>query len=487
MTEAVGLVDSTAEVTPVELTVLAGGPSCVQHPLTGAPGKRAIADRKAVLAVLASRTILAAALAQVAVALGLTTLAFLTVLWLAVQLSPGSRTIWAARSARWSLNRTALLIGGFLAYHSVICSQSDDRLSLAVLTGLGLAGAACTLVVAIPYVRRAVGLDIPRTVLAVGPERHVTSLLSEVGPANDYTVVAASLTSRSTTAPVIEGVPILAEGRSIGQLASELPISTVVLFPDGSLSGEDLTRLQWQLEQAGIELLLVTPLRDTRATRLRESKAGRHLSFFVETHRPSELAAGLKAALEKSLAVFLLLLTAPLIVVSAIALKLDDPGPALFRQRRVGRNGEAFQMLKLRSMAVGAEGRRKELETQNEGAGYLFKMRHDPRVTRVGAILRALSIDELPQLVNVLKGDMSLIGPRPALPEEVAQYDEWARRRLAVKPGISGLWQVSGRSDLSHEQSIRLDIDYVDNWSASRDLRIAVSTVPAVIRRRGAY
>lgn len=386
-----------------------------------------------------------------------------------------------------SLNRTLLLIGAFLTYQTVLGRQQDSRLGLAVLAGLGIAGAACSQVIAIPHVRRALALDAPRTALVVGPESRINWLLREVRRSNDYRLLGASLTSRTTNASAIGGIPVLGDGRFVGQLASELPISTVLVLPDDSLQGEELMRLQWDLERSGVELLLVTPLLDTSAMRLRAAKSGRHLSFFVETSRPSDFVTGLKAALERGAAAFLLLFTAPIVAVASVALKLDDPGPALFRQRRVGRNGESFWMLKLRTMAVDAEALRKDLESQSEGAGYLFKMRHDPRVTRVGGILRRLSIDELPQLVNVLRGEMSLIGPRPALPEEVAQYDDRARRRLAVKPGLTGLWQVSGRSDLSIEQSVRLDIDYVDNWSAARDLRIAASTIPAILKRRGAY
>ena len=158
----------------------------------------------------------------------------------------------------------------------------------------------------------------------------------------------------------------------------------------------------------------------------------------------------------------------------------------LFRQRRVGRNGNSFEVLKLRTMVRDAEERLPEVLPFNEASGAMFKMREDPRVTRVGRCLRRLSIDELPQLVNVLKGEMSLVGPRPALPHEMAQWDPATRRRLLVRPGISGAWQVGGRSDLAWDETVRKDLNYVNNWSLTTDLAILARTVPAVLNRRGA-
>ena len=171
-----------------------------------------------------------------------------------------------------------------------------------------------------------------------------------------------------------------------------------------------------------------------------------------------------------------LALASPALVLAALAVKLEDGGPVLYRQSRVGRDGVDFELLKLRTMVVGAESR---------GAGWAVN-EGDPRITRVGRLLRRISLDELPQLWNVVIGDMSLIGPRPALPHQVASYDESARRRLAVKPGLTGLWQVSGRSNLSWDESVRLDSDYVDNWRPGRDVSIALRTVKAVLTKDGA-
>jgi exopolysaccharide biosynthesis polyprenyl glycosylphosphotransferase len=194
-----------------------------------------------------------------------------------------------------------------------------------------------------------------------------------------------------------------------------------------------------------------------------------------------------KAVFDRVAAALLLLVLSPLLVGVGLMVRLSSPGPALFRQTRVGRNGRTFRMVKFRSMVIDAEDRLDELAAANETDGPLFKMRSDPRVTRVGQVLRRFSIDELPQLLNVLSGSMSLVGPRPPLPSEVATYGDDVWERLRVKPGITGLWQVSGRSDLSWEESVRLDLHYVNSWSLWLDLVVLCKTARAVVRAHGAY
>ena len=170
-----------------------------------------------------------------------------------------------------------------------------------------------------------------------------------------------------------------------------------------------------------------------------------------------------------------------------LVVRLDSAGPGLYRQVRIGRDGTSFVMYKLRTMTVGAEGELESLLARNEASGPLFKLHDDPRVTRVGSLLRRTSLDELAQLINVVRGEMSLVGPRPALPTEVALYDDVELRRLAVRPGITGLWQVSGRSDLSWDAGMSLDLQYADNWRIRGDASILARTFGAVLRRRGAY
>jgi exopolysaccharide biosynthesis polyprenyl glycosylphosphotransferase len=182
-----------------------------------------------------------------------------------------------------------------------------------------------------------------------------------------------------------------------------------------------------------------------------------------------------------------LVLLSPVLAAIAVSVKLTSPGPVLFRQKRVGHRGRPFTMLKFRTMQVGADSMVDELRAEHGVEDLMFKMKDDPRVTRVGRVLRKVSLDELPQLINVVIGDMSLVGPRPPLPEEVTRYEDWQFDRLEVPPGISGLWQVSGRSDLSFEDCVRLDLFYIENWSLAYDLYILAKTIPVLVSKRGAY
>jgi lipopolysaccharide/colanic/teichoic acid biosynthesis glycosyltransferase len=195
----------------------------------------------------------------------------------------------------------------------------------------------------------------------------------------------------------------------------------------------------------------------------------------------------MKAAMDRLGALTMLMLLAPLLAALSVAVAWTSPGPVLFRQVRVGKDGREFVMYKFRTMFVDAPARLAEVRHLNDYDDVLFKMRDDPRVTRVGRWLRRFSLDELPQLVNVLRGQMSLVGPRPPLPEEVAAYPADMRRRLAVRPGLTGLWQVSGRSDLPFEEAVKLDLRYVENWSFTLDLVILARTLAAVWRAAGAY
>jgi exopolysaccharide biosynthesis polyprenyl glycosylphosphotransferase len=194
-----------------------------------------------------------------------------------------------------------------------------------------------------------------------------------------------------------------------------------------------------------------------------------------------------KRASDIVLSLAVLIFLSPLLLLISVAIKLDSPGPALFKQVRVGKGGRRFICYKFRSMRQGAEEERPQLADLDEVVGPIFKIRHDPRCTRVGRFLRRTSLDELPQLYNVLRGEMSLVGPRPPIPLEVEQYQEWHRKRLEVSPGMTGLWQVSGRSQLTFDEMCLLDIYYLENWSPLLDLKIALKTIPAVLAGRGAY
>jgi exopolysaccharide biosynthesis polyprenyl glycosylphosphotransferase len=205
------------------------------------------------------------------------------------------------------------------------------------------------------------------------------------------------------------------------------------------------------------------------------------------TRTPSDsLALGVKRAFDVIVSALVMVLLCPLFAGIALAIRIDSPGPVLFRQRRAGHNGRSFQMLKFRSMYVDAEERLEELRSRNEMSGPVFKMTNDPRVTKVGQFLRRTSMDELPQFWNVLKGEMSVVGPRPPIPEEVRKYKRWQRRRLSVRPGITCLWQISGRNNVGFDRWMELDLEYIDHWSLWGDLAICVKTIPAVFSARGA-
>ncbi|MDR6572997.1 exopolysaccharide biosynthesis polyprenyl glycosylphosphotransferase [Curtobacterium sp. 320] len=282
-----------------------------------------------------------------------------------------------------------------------------------------------------------------------------------------------------TSVPVIDGVDAVLDR------AQSEPVAAVVVA--GAIRGghERLRRLGWQLEAHGVELVVSSPLADIAAGRVHERPVDGLPLMHVET--PDYRRRIGKRTLDVVGAGIGLLLLAPVFAVIALVIRADDRGPVFFRQTRVGRDGREFPILKFRTMCVDAEARMAALEQENEGAGPLFKMKHDPRITRVGAFLRRTSLDELPQLWNVLTGSMSLVGPRPALPREVALYEDFADRRLLVTPGITGLWQVSGRSDLDWADGVRLDLHYVENWSFVHDVVILARTIPSVLRSRGAY
>ena len=261
----------------------------------------------------------------------------------------------------------------------------------------------------------------------------------------------------------------------------------VVVLSCPEMDGEQLRRLSWRLEGSGAQLLVAPALVDVTGPRTSVRLAAGLPLLHVEPPEFSGLRRLVKSTLDKTAATLGLLLLSPLLITVAALIALEDGHSPIFRQRRVGRHGKEFVLYKFRSMYVDAEVRLAALQDENESDGVLFKMREDPRITRIGRRLRRLSIDELPQLVNVLKGEMSLVGPRPPLPAEVSSYESDFRRRLVVPPGLTGLWQVSGRSDLSWEESMYLDLHYVENWSPVLDFMILLKTTRAVVSGSGAY
>lgn len=322
--------------------------------------------------------------------------------------------------------------------------------------------------------------------LLVGDPLTVKRLQAQLGrePYHGYEVVGVCL-------PAFErrdmaGIPtVLGAIADIPQVVVDEGIDAVVVGA-GQLFGDSLRRLSWAIGRTRAELVVAPGIEDVLEPRLRVRPTAGLSLLHVQTANPRiRLAA--KSVLDRVLAGLLLLIASPVLAVAAIAVRLDDHGPSFFRQTRIGEGGVPFTMWKLRTMHVDAGERRLALLASTDRDGPMFKMRLDPRITRVGRTLRRMSLDELPQLLNVVRGDMSLVGPRPPLPAEVETYHDAVTRRLLVRPGLTGLWQVSGRAELSWEESIHLDLRYVDNWSFAMDAQIVWRTVRAVLGGKGAY
>ncbi len=335
--------------------------------------------------------------------------------------------------------------------------------------------------------RRRNGRNMRRTVAVghAGPVADLGALLRR-DSYHGLSVVAACVADAEQQGAVAD-IPICGGLDGVASVVERFNADTVAVLACPEMDGTRLRELAWELEKTGTEMFVASALLDVAGPRTTiRPVAG--LPLLHVDH--AELAGGkqvIKGVFDKVMAVVGLFLLSPVFLGIALAIWLDDPGPVFFRQTRIGKDGQTFTVWKFRTMVVDAEARKAELLAKNEGAGALFKLRRDPRVTRVGASLRRFSLDELPQLFNVVLGDMSLVGPRPALPVEVAEYRHHMRRRLAVKPGITGLWQVHGRSDLPWDEAERLDVRYVENWSLALDLQILWKTLSAVSRGSGAY
>jgi exopolysaccharide biosynthesis polyprenyl glycosylphosphotransferase len=324
-------------------------------------------------------------------------------------------------------------------------------------------------------------------VLAVGHLPAVANLVRELkrDRYHGLAVVGACLAQQAEAE--IAGVPVYGGLADVSAAVQACGADTVAVLACPEMDGVALRSLAWELEKTGTDLCLSPALLDVAGPRTTIRPIAGLTLLHVDHPQLSGLRLVVKDLFDRCAAGAALLVLMPVLVVLAAMVRLHDGGPALFTQVRVGKGGRVFKIYKFRTMVVDAEQRKAELLESNENDGVLFKLRRDPRVTPVGAHLRHWSIDELPQLLNVVMGDMSLVGPRPALPEEAAQYADHVRRRLVVKPGLTGLWQVNGRSKLSWEESVRLDLRYVENWSFALDVQILWKTISAVMRRSGAF
>jgi exopolysaccharide biosynthesis polyprenyl glycosylphosphotransferase len=324
-------------------------------------------------------------------------------------------------------------------------------------------------------------------VVAVGHESAVADLVKELGRDRYHgmAVVGACVARRS--GDEVAGVPVYGDLDDVTAAVRSFGADTVAVLACPEMDGVRLRSLAWELEKTGTDLCVSPALLDVAGPRTTVRPTAGLTLLHVDHPQLSGFPVLVKDLFDRSFAAVALISLSPLLVLLAVIIRLHDRGPAFFTQVRVGKDGRVFKIYKFRTMVVDAEQRRTQLLDSNDTDGVLFKLRKDPRVTAVGARLRRYSIDELPQLFNVLLGQMSLVGPRPALPDEAARYAEHVRRRLVVRPGLTGLWQVNGRSDLSWEESVRLDLRYVENWSFALDLQIVWKTIMVILQGSGAY
>jgi exopolysaccharide biosynthesis polyprenyl glycosylphosphotransferase len=324
-------------------------------------------------------------------------------------------------------------------------------------------------------------------VVVVGLERSVAELIRTVRrePHAGLEIVGACIDRPRGSS--VENVPVMGDSDHVLDVLTDVQADTVAVTAWSDVSQNDLRRLSWDLEGSGVALLVAPRLTDISGPRIHIRPVAGLPLLNIEEPEFTGVRRIVKGGMDRLFALLAVILLLPVFVGVALAVKLTSRGPVFFRQVRIGRHGKPFVIHKFRSMYTDAEERLAGLEHLNEADGTLFKMRDDPRVTPVGRFLRRYSLDELPQFGDVLLGRMSLVGPRPPLPCEVERYASLVRRRLVVKPGITGLWQVSGRSDLSWDESVRLDLLYVETWSLALDIAIMLKTVLAVLRRNGAY
>lgn len=328
------------------------------------------------------------------------------------------------------------------------------------------------------------------TVLVVGPADTAGQLVHRMAaaPASGYRPVGVCLAGDEPAAGGVLDVPVVGRLQDTASVARAIGADVVAVTGADALTADVVRRLGWDLEPTGVDLVLAPALVDVAGPRIRMTPAEGLPLIHVDAPRFSGPKYVLKSVVDWLGAALITIAISPVLLGIALLVALSSPGPVFYRQTRIGRDGTTFGMLKFRSMVVGAHDRLAEVLAA-EGVsevGLFYKPTNDPRVTPVGRVLRKYSLDELPQLVNVLRGEMSLVGPRPQIDREVAQYDRAAHRRLRVKPGLTGLWQVSGRSALSPEEGIRMDLAYVENWTVAGDVAILARTARAMVLGDGA-
>ncbi|RDI55798.1 sugar transferase [Nocardia mexicana] len=423
----------------------------------------------------------------VSILLGLVWTAFL-----AVSGARSPRVIGSGTEEYRRLVAATLRLFGMIAMLSLIFRFDIARGYLAIALPLGLAG----LMVQRRLWRRWVaghrlsGRYSVR-VLVVGSRGAAAAMVAAFSrdASSGYHVVGICTPDVDAPSLEVDGrtIPVVGDDRSVLDAVRATGADTVAVTATDDLGPADFRHLAWELDPPGVELIVAPGLVDIAGTRLTHRFVADMPMLHVEKPQYDRAKSFGKAVFDLCFAGAAVLAVAPVLVAIAVAVKVTSPGPVFYLSERIGRGGKPFRMIKFRSMYADAEAHVAELIAADGGNPLFFKMREDPRVTPVGRVIRKYSLDELPQFFNVLRGDMSVVGPRPQVRREVDSYDGTMRRRLLVKPGVTGLWQVSGRSDLSIEDAMRLDLSYVENWSMVLDLLLIARTMGAVTRGDGAY
>ncbi|WP_405763840.1 sugar transferase [Actinacidiphila glaucinigra] len=408
------------------------------------------------------------------------------------------RALGESRSGRNVLHDWLILIGVLAVARMLLGDTWDPHVLLLALSPALMLTAACRKLTYRHLLASRREAHAVRRVLLIGEPRAADYVVRHLAAGTDHeyvvvgtvpvgsgklecgTPVAARLESKAPAQPSTDSGVVLTAARKLGA-------DLVLVAPGPQMDGDRLRRLAWAVHDAGVTLAVLPGLADVAVRRVELTSAAGLTLLHIRPPARRGVQVALKSALDRTAAVILLLLLSPLIGLIAAAIRLGSNGPVFYQQIRHGRDCVPFTLWKFRTLVTDAEVKKPAADAADGKEAARFKERHDPWVTRVGWILRRTSLDELPQLINVLRGEMSLVGPRPPLPQEVARYDEVELRRLSVKPGLTGLWQVSGRSDLSWDETLRLDLRYVDNWSLASDFDLLARTFRAVVDGHGAY
>ncbi|MBB3747830.1 exopolysaccharide biosynthesis polyprenyl glycosylphosphotransferase [Mycolicibacterium sp. BK634] len=405
------------------------------------------------------------------------------------------RTVGRGVSEYTSVVLATLQLFGLIAIGALLFHVDISRPYLAIAFPLGLAG----LLVSRRYWRKVAVAELSRaehqvSVLVVGSSRSATDVAATFvrDPSAGYRVVGvctpAGPTVRDHSIDVDgRSIPIVGIDQAIADAVRRTGAHTVALAATDHLHPTEIRRLIWELDSLGVDLLIAPGLVDIAEDRLHSRPVAGMAMFEVTKPQHEGANSAAKRAFDIVFTTIALIVVAPLFALAALAVRLSSPGPVFYVSERIGLRGTTFKMLKFRSMVDGADAGASAMIAADGSTPMFWKAKDDPRVTRVGKVIRKYSIDELPQFINVLRGDMSVVGPRPQVRREVDSYDYLVRRRLSVKPGLTGLWQISGRSDLQTEDAVRLDLSYIENWSPIKDLVIIVKTIKTVLSGDGAY